>query len=187
LTRAEIIRTLRKYRYDPEHRRGKQGCTVYNLAALSNCDLREIQNVLRYGFFNSHATVHRLSRACEMIENGEVRFVFNRDSRTKRGKDEARGAAGGREKWRIKHVQRPVRRPPPEDRITRAADHREWARCRTCQGEKWAAVVIAGAPWYVCLACSGPPHWPGMGARKADAVERLEMFESLVREDFSQL
>jgi hypothetical protein len=182
MTRREIINTLRKYRYDPAHRYGRQGCTINNIVRMTGLTRMTILKVRDYGYFQGPADERRLSAALEMIERGEVRFIFGLNQA---GKD---GFQKGQERWRIEHVPRPARRPPPVDRITPVSQYRPWARCCTCQGDRFEPVVILGRPHYACRNCAGPPHWPGLGARKPDDdSERLALFEQSLREDFSLL
>jgi hypothetical protein len=184
MTKQEIINCLRKYRYDPAHRWGKQGCTIANICALSNARKTHVKNLRDYGASVGPGWLKRVERAVEMIENGEVRFINNFGKGPMVGN---RHVKSGIPVWTIEWVSVPKKRPPPQDRITRAEAHASWARCRTCQGDKWTAIVMHGAPYYACGKCVGPVHWPGMGAKKADAEQRLALFESSVREDFSFL
>jgi hypothetical protein len=187
VTKQEVIRHLRRWRYDPQHRWGKQGRTMANVAALANVDKEWLKKLRDYGYVHYPALLARVTRAVEMIENGEVRFVLHQPMLATSGGNRALVNARGEPRWRIEWVNVPKRRPPPQDRITRADAHASWARCRTCQGDKWTAVEIAGADWYACNNCCGPLQWRGMGAKKIDAKPRLEMHESRMFEDFSQL
>lgn len=186
MTKQEIINCLRKYRYDRPNR--PYGCTIYNVAALVGTDRVNIESLRDHGISAGPGWLKRVERALEMIENGDVRFVQQFDA------GQARDAKGhflkrepGIERWRTEWVNKPKRRPPPQEKITPAGDHASWARCRTCQGDKWTPVVMNGRPYYFCAKCVGPVHWPGMGAKAADAKQRLAMFEQVVREDFSFL
>jgi hypothetical protein len=190
VTRSEIINTLRKYRYDKENRWAKRGFTSHNIGCLARMREWHVDLARDYGQMN-RAQEARLSRALEMLEGGEAVFILhqprlrgtvteNRKSPMGRG----RAAPSGEPRWRIEYVTKPRRRPPPEDRITRGEHHRQWAQCRTCQGDRWTPVVIHGAAHYACNACCGPAQWPAMGARKADDKQILAMFESPMFEDF---
>ncbi len=184
MTKQQIINCLRKYRYAPEHRRGKLGCTVANVAFLANTHSRLIKDLRDYSFSRGPGWLARVARAIEMIENGEVRFTSNLGKGPMKG---SRKLPTGEPLWTIEWVNVPKRRPPPLEKIHTADEHASWARCRTCQGDKWTAIVMHGAPYYACNQCLGPVHWRGLGARKPNAVERLEMYEQNVRESLSQL
>jgi hypothetical protein len=184
MTKQQIINCLRKYRYDPAHRWGKQGCTVANICALANAHRSEVKDLRDYGVSRGPRFLERIGRAIEMIENGEVKFINNFGKGPMEG---SRKLKTDEPLWTIEWVNVPKRRPPPLEKIHRAEAHASWARCRTCQGDKWTAVVMNRAPYYVCDKCVGPVHWPGIGAKRADAEQRLEMFEQNVRESVSQL
>ncbi len=182
MTKQQIVNALRKYRYAPEHRWGKQGCTVANVCALANAIPQHIKALRDYGYARGPRWLERVGRAIEMIENGEVRFVHNIGKGPMRGRIKLKTDMP---LWSIERVNVPKRRPPPLEKIHCAADHASWARCRTCQGDKWTAIVMHGSPYYACDKCVGPVHWPGMGAKKADAEQRLALFEQNVRENLS--
>jgi hypothetical protein len=168
---TDVVRALRRYHYDREHRYGKQGCTVANVATLARLRPTTVKNARDYGYMSEDTRV-MLSHAILLIESGRVKF------------HRARGPAKGQPRWTIEYRDPPARRPPPEDRLTRAVDHRDWARCRTCQGDRWTAVVCHGTLHFACNQCMGPGHWPAMGARAANAGE---LPNSQIREDFSFL
>lgn len=170
---ADVVRALRRYHYDPEHRWGRQGATRANIAALSRLHVTQVRNA-EHGVMTKSTQI-MLSHAIGLIESGRVKF------------HRTGGPAKGQPRWTIEYRDPPARRPPPEDRLTRAVDHREWARCRTCQGDRWTAVVCHGTLHFACNQCMGPGHWPALGARAANASEKLELSNSQIREDFSFL
>ena len=152
LTKREIVNLLRTYRYDPEHRWGKQGRTVRNIATLANTTPFLIKDLRDHEVSHGPGWLARVARAVEMIEAGEVRLRSN----------------PSRAEW----VAKPARKPRPLDRLHWASDHVEWAPCRTCWGDRWAKAVLNGRPHYACRQCVGPLHWPTMGARAATKDEQ---------------
>jgi hypothetical protein len=183
MNKTDIMRHMRRYIFDPAHRNGKQGRTIANISALSQCDRRQLRMFLFYGCDYGPAFLSRLSRAIEMIENGDVRFIRNFGHlKDARGRQMSEGPH-----WTIEHVTKPKVRPPPQDRITRANDHATWARCRTCQGDKWTLVEMGGKDWYACNNCVGPVHWPAIGARKINDKPHVALYESRMWENFSFL
>jgi hypothetical protein len=168
LTKREVVNHLRRYRYDPEHRWGKQGRTVRAVATLANTTPFLIKDLRDHEVSNGPNWLARVARAVEMIEAGEVRLVGTNTPHA-----------------RVEWVAKPARRPRPLARMHWAADHVEWVPCRTCWGDKWTPVVLNGRAHYACKNCVGPLHWPTMGARAPDAIEIVEMFKSAMREGVS--
>lgn len=69
--------------------------------------------------------------------------------------------------WGGDYRDPPAVMPPPQDKMVRAEDWNEWARCRSCAGRAWTRVTLHGtkAHWYLCDGCL---WWEtaGMGARR---------------------
>lgn len=194
MTKIEITRALRRYRYDPDMalqtegrarnaaRRknrpnprlgvaGESGHRVVPmvcLAALARLNQRQVHYAQR-GIMTESVRA-ALAHVIVQIESGLVRFV------------RARGPAKGQPRWSVEYCNPPARRPPPQDKLTRAADWREWGRCRNCGGQVWRSVVIAGAFWYACRDCVGRDSLPAMGARETTPAEKSVLPESLMRE-----
>ena len=173
MTKQQIINCLRKYRYAPEHRRGKQGATVANVAALANTHSSHIKDLRDYSFSRGPRWLERVARAVEMIENGEVRFTSNLGKGPMKG---SRKLPTGEPLWTIEWVNVPKRRPFPLEKIHAASDHASWARCRTCQGEKWNLAIMNGKRYMMCRDCVGPVHWPIMGARASTKDEKEDFY-----------
>jgi hypothetical protein len=169
LSKREVVNHLRRYRYDPEHRYAKQGRSVSLISELAGVWPSHLIALRDHEVSQGPGWLARVTRAIEMIETGEV--VLRRV-----------GAGRSFAEW----VAKPER-VPSLDRIHWAADHVAFAKCKTCRGDHWAEIVMGGRGHYACRSCVGPLHWPTMGARAPDAVERLEMFESAMRENFSLL
>jgi hypothetical protein len=63
-------------------------------------------------------------------------------------------------------LPRPPDPPPPlQDKLVRAADWIELARCRTCGGRLFSPVIINSTTWYLCDGCLPPAQHPALGAR----------------------
>jgi len=167
LTKREVINWLRTYRYDPQHRWGKQGRTVRAVATLANTQPFLIKDLRDHEVSNGPNWLARVARAIEMIESGEVRLVGTNTPHA-----------------RIEWVAKPAR-TARLDRIHWADDHIEWAKCHTCAGDRWSPIVMGGRAHYACRQCVGPLHWPTMGARAPNAVENVEMFGAAMREGIS--
>lgn len=185
MTKSQVINCLRRYRYE---RMASKGYTMPNIGALANCPPEWVKFLRDYGHVYSKASLARITRAVEMIENGEVRFVLHQPNlitvmKRRGGLVNARGEP----RWRIEWVTVPKRRPYPQEKITPADAHASWARCRTCQGDRWTAIEMGGREWYACDKCVGPVHWPAMGALKINDKSRLALLESRLQEDFSFL
>jgi hypothetical protein len=91
----------------------------------------------------------RLDAVLTAIETGEV--VFRRVNKV----------------WEAEYRTPPNPLPPPQERMVRAADWNEWARCRSCGGARWTPVTLHGAAavWYLCDTCT---YWEtaGLGAQR---------------------
>ncbi len=195
MTKNEVTRALQRYRYDPDgalaiERRERNDARRKSspkvvpraggnpdrvvpfrcIAALARLDRHTVLRA-QHGFMTDSVRV-ALSNVIEQIESGRVRFV------------RARGPAKGQPRWSVEYRSPPSRLPQPQDKITRSDDHREWARCLNCGGQLWQSVVIADAVWYACRSCVGRDQWPAMGARETNAVEKLALPESQMRQDF---
>jgi hypothetical protein len=199
LTKTEITRALRKYRYDPDYempdvlghraanhakkdrrtgrphralgRLGERVIPVQCIANLARLHVSVVEDA-RLGVMTETVRA-ALSHVIEGIESGRVRFVRNRERHGPR--------------WSVEYHDPPARPPQPQDKLTRAGDWVEWARCRNCGGQGWRSVVIAGAFWYACRDCIGPDSLPAMGARETNVAEKLALPESQMRQDFQQL
>jgi hypothetical protein len=69
--------------------------------------------------------------------------------------------------WEAEYRTPPNPPPPPQERMTRAGEWNEWARCRSCGGARWTPVTLHGAAavWYLCDTCT---YWEtaGLGAQR---------------------
>jgi hypothetical protein len=151
LSVADIQRALLRYRYDPEHRWGRQGATRANVAALARLAVTQLKEAER-GRMTASTRI-MLSHAIRAFESGRVKF------------HRTGGPAKGQPRWTIEYRDPPARRPPPEDKLTRAMDHREWSQCRTCQGDRWQAISMNGQAWVACAQCIPKLQWPAIGAK----------------------
>lgn len=69
-----------------------------------------------------------------------------------------------RQRWQIVRREPPERMPPPQDKITRADEWNEWARCRTCAGIDWLPAYPERArPVMVCSFCVPLSQFPALG------------------------
>jgi hypothetical protein len=110
-----------------------------------------------------------LSQVIEQIKSGEVRFSF-------------RPWPQGVERVGVEYVRKPAR-PQIQERLTLAEDHREFARCRTCQGDRWQPVRVHGKLHFACKACWPAGNLAAIGAQKVDPKD-VAMLESPMRERF---
>jgi hypothetical protein len=142
---SDIVSALRRYRYDPELR-GERRVPLAVVAALAGLSRETIYQAL-LGKMNETTRVV-LSRIISWIETGQVRLR----------------RCGQR--WEPEFRQPPEPLPPPQDKLTRAEDWRDWGACRTCGGRKWSAVALHGAAWRACANCVPRDQWPAMGGRE---------------------
>jgi hypothetical protein len=91
-----------------------------------------------------------LSPFIKGIERGEIRFC----------------RVG--QQWVVDYRQPPDPLPAPQDKLVRASDWNEWARCRTCAGRWFSPVLMNGSKWYFCDGCLPPAQYPALGARPVD-------------------
>jgi hypothetical protein len=52
--------------------------------------------------------------------------------------------------------------PFPQDKLVRAADWDEWARCRTCGGQRWSSIFMNSSNWFACSQCIPKFQWPAI-------------------------
>lgn len=168
MTKAEVTRALQRYRYDQAYRYTDRWVTRRCIAGLVGIAVTLVKDAERGAMTDE--TCGLLAWAVGMIDSGQARFERNG------------GSAKGGSRWRVEWNNAPEVRPPPQEKITRDEDWRQWGRCRTCHGERWSAIVISGGRWYACTRCVGPDHWPGMGARAATREERQTMPENMMTE-----
>jgi hypothetical protein len=142
LSKAEIVRALRRYSGD----RRVPLAVVASLAGLSRQTLYELMRGT--SGVMTEATQARLSTAISEIEDGAVRI-------RRRG-----------QRWEVDCAPNPL--PPPQDKLVRAADLNEWARCRSCGGRWFSPVIMNGTRWFFCDQCLPPAQYPALGARPAD-------------------
>ena len=180
LSKAEIIRALRRYRYDPAMNRGLNNRDIPIGSVLAAAGLRNEglykSTILFTGKLS--ARQHRLlSPVIRRIEAGELSF--------RRQKPPGPGHL-----WRgvevVQEINNPPAGPAPRlDKLSTAGDWRPFARCRNCGGRAWQSLVIRDGYHYACKSCIPSWQWPGMGARATTNAERLGLPESTMREDFS--
>jgi hypothetical protein len=67
--------------------------------------------------------------------------------------------------WEAEYDTPPNPLPPPQDRIVRAVDFVQWARCRHCGGGRYTFVTLhgVGPQWWLCDGCM-PWETAGVGA-----------------------
>jgi hypothetical protein len=145
----DIVRALWRYTMDPEMR-GERRVPMRAIADLAGVDV-QVVSAIRRGDRSKYGAqaLAKVGNVIASIENGEVRF-------RRRG-----------QVWQPEFRRPPAVRPPPQDKLTRATDHREWARCRTCQGDSWKAIVMHGAAWVACAQCVPKSQWLAIGAAGA--------------------
>jgi hypothetical protein len=172
---SEIIRSLRRLRYDSSNigRHGMRTMPLQLVANLARVDYMDLNNYLVGRKPLGPIKLARIAHVVRQVEDDRVRMY-------RTGRKGERG-------WfqEIEYRDPPERRPPPQDRLVRADDWREWARCRTCQGDRWRSIAMGNSFWYACRTCVADNQLPAIGARETDAVERLALPESALREDFS--
>jgi hypothetical protein len=182
MPRAEVLRCLRKYRYDPAYSENMNkrvvpiNCVVH-LARLGDRG-RSVVNDCIAGHYMTARVWRALAPVIRDIEAGRVAFVRNtRDAQGRWPK--------GEQLWQVEYRQPPSGPVPRIEKLSRSADWKPFAVCRSCGGRRWEGVVIRGARHYACLSCAPPDTWPAMGGRRPDAIERLEMSQQTMLEDFS--
>jgi hypothetical protein len=144
MLRTEIARRLTLFQHDPWYR----GEHRVPIAALADwCGLsRQTIHVARDGEM-SEATAENLSEAFALIEDGRIRFL--RDG----------------PRWVIEYRTPPNPLPWPQPRLVLKRDWQEWARCRSCGGNRWLPAEIPGAGAHmVCYQCEPPSQWRAFGA-----------------------
>ncbi len=176
MTQREMRRCLQRYRYDPDmaSRPGSRRRQVpFNaVCALARVDSRAVKAFIAGETGSGEGQVgpralEALSRVIEQIEAGEVLFFFNNWRK-------------GEPQVGVEYVRKPAR-PPTQDRLTLAEDHREFARCRTCQGDRWQPVQVHDRLHLACKACWPVGNLAAIGARKVDPSD-VAMLESKMRE-----
>ncbi len=152
LTQRHMRRCLPRYLYDPDMAE-RPGSSRRKVPFSAVCALARVDPRAVKGFIAGEAVGHAgpralaaLSHVIEQIEAGEIRF-FGR---------------GG-----VEYVRKPERRPI-QDRLTLAEDHREFARCRTCQGDLWQPVRVHGRLHLACKACWPAGNLAAIGACRVD-------------------
>jgi hypothetical protein len=147
LPMPDIARALWRYTNDPDLRGEWRRVPIEAVAAIAQLSRPTIYEARRGRMTEDTRAI--LSKIIPQIESGEIRF-----------------RRVGRQ-WETEFRRPPARRPPPRDRLTRAADHREWAQCRTCQGDRWEAIEMHGTAWVACAQCIPKSQWPAIGATGA--------------------
>jgi hypothetical protein len=185
LTPRQIRTHLQHYRYDPAlaenpgRSRSRRKVPLNAICSLARLDSRAVKSFIAGATDDNVGIGQRgleaLSRVVEQIESGEVRFFYNDAT--------AIGSPTGEPKVGVEYVRKPDH-PHIQDRLTRFEDHREWARCRTCQGDKWNPVEVHGALHYACRSCWPAGNLAAIGGRTI-ADSRLEVSQSAMRENFS--
>lgn len=156
LTARQMRTHLQHYRYNRDLYTGRRRSVPLGLICdLARLDVRAVKSfiadVADDPVWIGARGLAALSHVIEQIESGEVRVLIK-----------------GR-RSEVEYVRKPAR-PPIQDRLTRFEDHREWARCRTCQGDHWQAVEVHGTLHYACRACWPAANLAAIGGRK---VERM--------------
>jgi hypothetical protein len=193
LSKWQVTQALRRYRYDPEWaykpsensirlrkakpvayktetRHGYSTVPLKSLAALAGVEWYEARHA-QCGVMGN-TTRDRLSHVIELIEAGRLKI-------------NKKWGVGVGSSWEVEYIEPPSRRPPPQDRLHRAEDYREWAPCRTCQGDKWMPVEVNRAIHYACKQCWPDGNLAAIGARKLDPKD-VALSQPKMREDFRQ-
>lgn len=68
-----------------------------------------------------------------------------------------------RNRWQTIRRSPPVPLPPPQDKMMRADEWNEWARCRTCAALSWIPALRGGRPHWVCGRCIPHDQFPYLG------------------------
>lgn len=193
MPKAEIVRCLRKYRYDPVLSRGMKSParefplrTIAGLARLGPNDKadQDLMNRLVAGEYMTNRVQRALSPVIRSIEEGRIKIVrrtlYKRNTATERGQ---RGYHGV--EVTIEYIDPPSGPAPRLDKLSPAGDWRPFARCRNCGGQRWESVVIRESAFYACRACVPDTHFAAMGGRRATKEERLGLPETTMKEDYS--
>jgi hypothetical protein len=150
LTPHEIARALRMFMW-PE-RKGEHRIVAGAIATMAGVDRITLWRYATQRRRMSEYVQSALSPIIRDIEAGKLRF-----------------RRAGRE-WQIEEA--PARLPPPQDRLVRATDWNEWARCRSCGGWRFTEVSIHGTRWFLCDTCL-PWQTAGIGAQPVDRTRLL--------------
>jgi hypothetical protein len=80
--------------------------------------------------------------------------------------------------WTAFRLTPPAKMPLAQGPFVLRADYNWWARCRACQGRRFAPVTIYGCNHVVCFDCMPPHAYASLGAKPSthslipDAIER---------------
>jgi hypothetical protein len=137
MSRADIIRKLAWLRYAPDNGRGKaRKLPLKRVAEMAGLNRVSVYRVLWTGRISDRSR-EALSLVLDMLQTGGD--VVSRS---------------------------PEQSPAlPQDRLVRASDWNEWARCRSCGGRRFSPVIMNGAKWFFCNGCLPPGQYPALGAR----------------------
>lgn len=108
----------------------------------------------------SRPTLYKIARGGRVPDRKRVSMVLALHGL------EARTLAFVRRRQRWEAVRRlpPDRMPPPQDKMMRADEWNEWARCRTCGGSDWlGAFQQGGRALMVCAACVPRSQFSALG------------------------
>lgn len=154
LAERDIRRALWRYTVDPEMR-GSRRVPMQAIADLAGVDVQVVSAIRRgdRSKFGPDALA-MVGNVIARIENGEVRFHRRR------------------QQWEVEYPAPPDPLPPPQDKLTRAIDWREFSCCRTCGGNRFEAIEIHGAAWRACANCLPRSQWPAIGGRPIGTIGR---------------
>jgi len=164
--RAEVLHWLRSLREDPWYRqfhvivktRDKDSMKPLSDACGVSC------STLMFAFRNESGARHGRGRNGVKKDRGMTQRTVDALGPVMRAVEDGRLIfVGGEPVWRI----RPRPLPPPQPRLLLREDWRDWARCRTCSGSRWAAIVMGGREHAACWNCVPLDQWPALGAVKA--------------------